>query len=136
MWSGIVFVGVIMAAGTLFVLDASLPGGFVDGSGDLRYAQTMAFATLMLFQIFNVLNARSDEQSAFVHAFRNGWLWAAIAGSVALQVLVVYVPFLQNAFGTTSLNVSDWILCIVVASSVLWLREGSKAIVRWKGPHV
>ena len=54
MWRGIVFVGVIMAAGTLFVLDASLPGGFVDGSGDLRYAQTMAFTTLMLFQIFNV----------------------------------------------------------------------------------
>ena len=51
MWRGIVFVGVIMAAGTLFVLDASLPGGFVEGSGDLRYAQTMAFTTLMLFQI-------------------------------------------------------------------------------------
>jgi Ca2+-transporting ATPase len=134
MWSGIVFVGVIMAAGTLFVLDASLPGGFIDGSGDLRYAQTMAFTTLMLFQIFNVLNARSDEQSAFVHAFRNGWLWTAIAGSVAMQVVVVYVPFLQNAFGTTSLNVQDWIFCIAVASSVLWLREGSKAVIRRKRP--
>ena len=89
MWRGIVFVGVIMAAGTLFVLDASLPGGFVDGSGDLRYAQTMAFTTLMLFQMFNVLNARSDERSAFVHLFTNHWLWAAIAGSIALQVLVV-----------------------------------------------
>jgi cation transport ATPase-like protein len=50
MWRGIVYVGVIMAAGTLFVLDASLPGGFVEGSGDLRYAQTMAFTTLMLFK--------------------------------------------------------------------------------------
>ena len=38
MWRGIVFVGVIMAVGTLFVLDASLPGGFVEGTGDLRYA--------------------------------------------------------------------------------------------------
>ena len=130
MWSGIVFVGPIMAAGTLFVLDASLPGGFVDGSGDLRYAQTMAFTTLMLFQMFNVLNARSDVQSAFVHAFRNVWLWAAIAGSVALQVVVVDVPFLQSAFGTAALNGSDWILCIAVASSVLWLREGSKAVIR------
>jgi Ca2+-transporting ATPase len=74
MWSGIVLVGAIMAAGTLFVLDASLPGGFVDGSGNLRYAQTMAFTTLMLFQMFNVFNARSDEQSAFAHAFRNAWL--------------------------------------------------------------
>jgi P-type Ca2+ transporter type 2C len=83
-----------------------------------------------------VLNARSDEQSAFVHAFRNAWLWMALAGSVALQVVVVYVPFLQNAFGTTSLNVSDWTVCIAIASSVLWLREGSKALARRNAPHV
>jgi Ca2+-transporting ATPase len=130
MWRGIVFVGVIMAAGTLFVLDASLPGGFVDGSGDLRYAQTMTFTTLMLFQIFNVLNARSDERSAFVHLFTNGWLWAAIGGSLALQVLVLYVPFLQRAFGTVGLRGADWFVCAAVASSVLWLREMSKFIAR------
>jgi Ca2+-transporting ATPase len=131
MWGGIVFVGIIMAVGTLFVLDASLPGGFVEGSGDLRYAQTMAFTTQTAFQMFDVLNARSDDQSAFAHAFRNQWLWTAIAGSAAMQVLVVHVPFLQNAFGTTSLNASDWLFCIAVASSVLWLREGSKVWTRW-----
>ena len=130
MWRGIVFVGVIMAAGTLFVLDASLPGGFVEGSGDLRYAQTMAFTTLMLFQMFNVVNARSDEQSAFAHLFTNVWLWAAIGGSVALQVLVVYVPFLQRAFGTVPLSARDWLLSVAVASSVLWLREASKFLTR------
>ena len=126
MWWGIVFVGAIMAVGTLFVLDASLPGGFVEGAGDLRYGQTMAFTTLMLFQIFNVVNARSDERSAFVHLFTNGWLWGAITGSLGLQVLVVYVPFLQSAFGTTALSVTDWLFCVGVASSVLWLREISK----------
>ena len=130
MWRGIVFVGVIMAAGTLFVLDASLPGGFVDGTGDLRYAQTMAFTTLMLFQIFNVFNARSDEQSVFVHLFTNQWLWAAAATSVVLQFVVVYVPFLQNAFGTAPLSARDWLFCVAVASSVLWLREASKAVAR------
>ena len=50
----------------LFPSPEPLPGGFVEGSGELRYAQTMAFTTLMLFQMFNVLNARSDERSAFV----------------------------------------------------------------------
>ena len=82
MWGGIFVVGVIMAAGTLFVLDASLPGGFVDGAGDLRYAQTMAFTTLMLFQLFNVFNARSDERSAFSGLFTNRWLWISV-GAVA-----------------------------------------------------
>ena len=130
MWRGIVFVGVIMAAGTLFVLDFTVPGGFIDGPGDLRYAQTMGFTTLMLFQMFNVVNARSDVQSAFVHLFTNPWLWAAIGGSIALQALVVYVPFLQRAFGTVGLSAGDWLFCLAVASSVLWLREASKLIAR------
>ena len=107
-----------------------MPGGFVEGEGNLRYGQTMAFTTLMMFQIFNVVNARSDEQSAFVHLFTNRWLWGAVAGSVALQVLVVYVPFLQRAFGTTALSRGDWVFCTAVASSVLWLREASKALGR------
>jgi magnesium-transporting ATPase (P-type) len=119
-----------MAAGTLFALDISLPGGFVDGSGNVRYAQTMAFTTLMLFQIFNVVNARSDEVSAFVGLFTNHWLWTAMGLSVALQVAVVYVPVLQQAFGTVGLAAGDWLRCVAIASSVLWLREIGKLFVR------
>src|ERR687895_1749806 len=69
MWVGILFVGTVMAAGTLLVLDASLPGGLIDGSGDMRYAQTMAFTTLLFFSLFTVFNARSDERSAFAGLF-------------------------------------------------------------------
>ena len=133
MWRGIAFVGVVMAAGTLLVLDASLPGGFVEGSGGLRYAQTMAFTTLMLFQLFNVLNARSDERSAFPHLFTNRWLWGAIGVSLALQVVVLYVPAMQRAFGTVGLSAGDWLRCVAVASSVLWLRELSKVVTRVRG---
>jgi P-type Ca2+ transporter type 2C len=128
MWSGIFYVGVVMAAGTLFVLDASLPGGLIEGSGSLRYAQTMAFTTLMLFQLFNLFNARSDEESAFRGLCTNGWLWGAILLSVTLQLVVVYAPFLQRAFSTESLAASDWLHCAAVASSVLWLRELQKML--------
>jgi Ca2+-transporting ATPase len=130
MWRGIVFVGIVMAAGTLFVLDSSLPGGFVEGSGDLRYAQTMAFTTLMLFQIFNVFNARSDVESAFIRLFTNPWLWAGVVVSLVLQVVVVYAPVLQRAFGTVPLAGSDWLICCAVASVVIWLREITKAVLR------
>jgi len=130
MWAGIVFVGAIMAVGTLGVLDASLPGGLIEGSGSLRYGQTMAFTTLMLFQIFNVFNARSDEDSAFQGLFANRWLSLAVALSLLLQVVVVYTPFLQQAFSTVSLSLGDWFVCIAVASSVLWLREASKLVMR------
>ena len=130
MWAGIVFIGVIMAVGTLFVLDASLSGGLIEGTGDMRYAQTMAFTTLVLFQLFNVFNARSDEQSAFRGLFHNPWLWGALGLSLALQGVVIYAPFLQKAFSTTSLSGSDWLLCTAVASSVVWLRELSKLLTR------
>ncbi|MCG3148256.1 MAG: Calcium-transporting ATPase [Verrucomicrobiae bacterium] len=128
MWTGIFFVGTIMAAGTLWILATSLSGG-------LRYAQTMAFTTLVLFQLFNVFNARSDDQSAFRGLFQNAWLWSAVGFSLALHVAVIYAPFLQNAFSTVSLSLNDWLRCIVVASSVLWLRELSKLITRAVRPR-
>ena len=130
MWAGILFVGVVMAAGTLLVLDASLPGGIIEGSGTVPYGQTMAFTTLMMFQLLNVFNARSDERSAFEGLFTNRWLWAAVGLSLALHVAVVYAPFLQQAFSTVALGFGDWLACAATASSVLWLREASKAITR------
>jgi Ca2+-transporting ATPase len=130
MWLGIFCVGAIMAAGTLAVLDASLPGGLIEGRGDLRYAQTMAFTTLVMFQLFNVLNSRSDEQSAFRGLFRNRWLWVAMGLALTLQAAVIYAPALQRAFSTTSLAWQDWLLCTGVASSVLWLLELGKFVMR------
>src|SRR3546814_13030950 len=90
----------------------------------------MAFTPLVMFQLFNAFNAHSDEQSAFHGLFRNHWLWAALALSLILHILVVYMPFLQEAFSTTDLSAGDWLICAVVASSVLWLREASKLITR------
>ncbi|MBC7564332.1 MAG: cation-translocating P-type ATPase [Gemmatimonadaceae bacterium] len=130
MWGGIAFVGGIMAVGTLLVLDAGLPGGFIDGSGTMRHAQTMAFTTLVLFQLFNVFNARSDETSAFHQLFRNKWLWSALTVSVSLQIAVINVPFLQVAFSTQALTFGDWMQCTVVASCVLWFRDASKYVGR------
>ena len=81
-----------------------------------------------MFQLFNVFNARSDERSAFIGLFDNHWLWAAIALSLLLHAAVIYVPYLQHAFSTVSLSAGDWVACVAVASSVLWLRELTKLI--------
>jgi Ca2+-transporting ATPase len=129
-WLGIVFAGLIMATGTLLVLDSSLPGGLIAGSGAMLYARTMAFTTLVLFQISNVFNARSDTRSAFAGLFHNHWLWGGVTLSVLLQLAVLYLPFLQRACDTVSLSAGDWLICTLVASSVLWLREVSKLVQR------
>jgi Ca2+-transporting ATPase len=96
----------------------------------MRYGQTMSFTTLMLFQIFNVFNARSDERSAFPGLFSNKLLWGAVLMSLVLQVAVIYTPFLQQTFSTVSLSAGDWLRCAAVASSVLWLRELGKLVTR------
>jgi Ca2+-transporting ATPase len=130
MWVEILIVGVVMALGTLIILDASLPGGLIEGSGTTSYGQTMAFTTLVLFQLFNVFNARSDERSAFEGLFVNPWLWLAVGLSLLLHAAVLYIPILQVAFTTTSLSVGDWLVCAAVASTVLWVRELSKMVAR------
>jgi Ca2+-transporting ATPase len=89
----------------------------------MRYAETIAFTTLVMFQIFNVFKARSDERSAFSGLFKNHCLWGAILLSFALHVAVIYIPFLQSAFSTVSLTTVDWVRCAAVASSVFWLRD-------------
>ncbi len=126
MWRGILLVGVIFATGTLLVIDASLPGGLIEGVGDVRHAQTMAFTTLVFFSLFTVFNARSDVESAFRGLFSNPWLWGAVLLALCLQLAVVYAPFLQQAFSTTALSGRDWLVCAATGSSVLWLRELSK----------
>jgi Ca2+-transporting ATPase len=128
-----VFIGCVMAVGTLLVLDAALPGGMIEGSGTIRYAQTMAFTTLTLFQPFNVFNARSEDDSAIKGLFSNKWLWVTVCFSLVVHAAVIYLPFLQQAFSTTALSIGDWLVCLVVASSVLWLRELSKAAMRTGG---
>ncbi len=129
-WANVVFVGAIMAAGTLLVLDASLPGGLVEGTGDVRYAQTMAFTTIVFFSLFTVFNARSEERSAFAGLFSNRWLWGAVLLSLLLQTAVIHVPLLQQAFSTVALSTRDWLICAAAGSSVLWLVEIKKLLAR------
>jgi P-type Ca2+ transporter type 2C len=130
MWLDIVFVGMVMAAGTLGVMDWALPGGLITGDGEanrgIRHAQTLAFTTLVFYQLFNAFNARSEERSAFHKLFANHWLWVAVLVSIALQVAVIHAPFLQQAFRTVPLDLRDWLVCVAVASTVLWAMELKK----------
>jgi P-type Ca2+ transporter type 2C len=130
MWGGIFLIGAVMATATLLVIDASLPDGLIPGGGDLRYAQTMAFTTLVFAQLINAFNARSNESSAFVSPFANHWLWAAVLLSLGLHVVVLYVPVMRHAFGTMALTGADWVRCGVAASSVLWVSELWKLLSR------
>jgi Ca2+-transporting ATPase len=130
MWAGILWVGAVMAAVSLLALDLRLPGGIVGSSGNVVEARTMAFTTLVLAQLFNCFNARSDRTSAFHRLFTNRYLWAAVTLSALLQIAVVQLPFLNNAFDTTPLAGEEWLICLGLASVVLWAAEAKKLIQR------
>jgi Ca2+-transporting ATPase len=130
MWWRIGIIGATMAVGTLLVLDWVLPGGLIPGAGTVAEARTLAFTTLVFYQLCNVFNTRSERRSAFSHLFVNRWIWLAVASSAALQVAVVEVPALGTLFGTVPLSPLEWLVCLVVASSVLWPIEFLKLIER------
>jgi P-type Ca2+ transporter type 2C len=130
MWAGILSTGLVMAVVTLFAIDLHLPGGLVEGAETVEVARTAAFTTLVLAQLFNALNSRSETVTAFHRLFTNGWLWAAIAFGVVTQVLVVHLPFLQGALGTAALGWEQWLACLALASGVLWFGELRKVVLR------
>ena len=133
MWTGTLFIGLVMAAASLLTIDIFLPGGLVHGTDSLDVARTAGFTTLVLAQLFNTLNSRSETSSAFHRLLVNRWLWAALAAALALQVAVVHVPFLQVAFGTAPLGLTQWLVAGAMASSVLWMDELRKVMLRTRG---
>jgi magnesium-transporting ATPase (P-type) len=117
----------------LFALDLRLAGGLIESTGDIDEARTMAFTTLVIAQLFNCFNARSDRTSAFHHMFTNPLLWAAIALSLALQVAVVHLGPLNRAFDTQPLGLAEWAICAALGSLVLWGDEARKLVARRVG---
>jgi P-type Ca2+ transporter type 2C len=96
----------------------------------LAEAMTMTFATLVMIEFFKAYSYRSDRNSVFDRPFANRWLNLAIAWEIALLILVVNVPFLQDAFGTTSLSAADWGIVGGSAVTIVPVLEVAKRVIR------
>jgi magnesium-transporting ATPase (P-type) len=120
----------VMAAVTLLTLDLYLRAG----SSRARAASTTRAPPHSRCSCWRSSStasiARSETTSAFHRLFVNGWLWAAVALSLLLQVAVVHVPVLNTAFGTVPLGLDQWAGCVGMASLVLFAAELRKAIMR------
>lgn len=136
MWVTIVIVGLTTSVAGLVALDLELAGGLLGGDGDIATARTMLFTTVVLAQVFNAFNARSDRVSAFVKMFENRLLWAAVGVTVLLQVAVVHLGVLNRAFDTEPLTAVQWLTCWGLASTVLFVNECRKLIVRSRSKSV
>jgi Ca2+-transporting ATPase len=90
-------------------------------------AMTMTFVSLVLIQFFKAYNFRSDRNSVFHKPFANKWLNRAILWELGLLLLIIYVPFLHDAFGTYYLPLVDWLIVLGLAVTIAPVLE----LVKW-----
>ena len=122
--SHVVWVGIVMAALTLGV------GYWYWRAADERW-RTMVFTTLAFSQMAHVMAIRSGTDSLFsVGVLSNRWLAAAVAATVMLQLVVVYVPVLNRVFDTVPLSSSDLVLATLLAGIVFAAAEIEKWLRR------
>ena len=92
----------------------------------LDEAMTMAFVTLVLIEFFKAYSFRSDRRSIVDRPLANRWLNLAVVWELLLLMLVLHVPFLQDAFGTSSLSAETWAIVVGTAATVIPVLESAK----------
>ncbi|MDO8667636.1 MAG: HAD-IC family P-type ATPase [bacterium] len=115
-----------MAIGTMYLFEKYL-------GDDINKAWTISLTTLAVFQWLNAWNCRSEKKSLLqMNPFSNKFLVGATFIVIALQFLAVYNPFMQRFLHTVPLNLTDWLVIISVASSIIFVEEIRKFLFRRK----
>jgi Ca2+-transporting ATPase len=100
---------------------------------DVQTAETMAFVTLSLCELFRAYTVRSERVSIFkLGVFSNKWMQYAVAVSILALMLVINVPFLQPVFNTHFLSLNEWIIVIGLALIPAISEEITKYFLRQK----
>ncbi|MPZ78904.1 MAG: HAD-IC family P-type ATPase [Actinophytocola sp.] len=125
----IVLAGLVMAAGTLAVL-LWAPGP-EPHLGTPTVAGTMAFVTFVFFQVFNLLNVRDGTRSIVSReTLHNPSAFLATAVVTVLLTFAVEMDALHRFFTTTDLTSGQWLTCAAVGSTILWIGELVKIVLR------
>ena len=113
----------LIATGTLMCIGTLLIFYLMLSLGDTK-AGTMAFTTLIMFQLFYALSCRSEKYTLFkAGILSNRYLILAVIFSILMQVAVVYLPIFQNVFGTVALGPVDWLMIIAVSITAFIIPE-------------
>ena len=113
-------------------LGAWLLGAYcLPGPDPMGAANTMAFATLTLSQLFHAFDARSEDRSLFhIGVLSNPAMDRAFLIGLAMQLAVLCLPPLQAVFGTVSLTPRQWGAVAALALAPVAVCEGAKALAR------
>jgi Ca2+-transporting ATPase len=107
MVTGVVIQTIAITATTLAAYAIGL------GHTNPRYAETLAFVTLVFSELLRAYTSRSERYPmAKIGFFTNKWMNLAILASTILMLVVLYVPFLANVFNTLPMGWHEWEMVI------------------------
>ena len=132
------YIGVIIAAGAMIgCLSAWTAGGWHFGQSLAANSDvyikgvTMTFAGIVVAQAGNVLACRTSKQSLLKSSLsKNKWIIVGIISQLSILALLVYVPLMQQVFGTTALGLTDWLYLLLLAVAVIIAEEIRKFLSR------
>lgn len=132
------YIGIIIAAGAMIgCLGAWTAGGWQFGqvlaSDSQVYIKgvTMTFAGIVVAQVGNVLACRTSKQSIFKTSLaKNKWIIVGIISQLSILAFLVYVPLMQQIFGTTALGLAEWFYLLLLAVAVIFAEELRKFFSR------
>lgn len=124
-WCGLLIGGLAFMNFLLFFLRNNISATGADKSTPELYLQatTLTYLTVVLCQLFNILQRRSEHGLFTRYQFHNKQLWIALAFSMLCVVNIIYNPLLTPYFGTHALSVADWIYAIIAAGIFIAFRE-------------
>ncbi len=124
MWERVVLAGLVMGAGMLAMFRWEL-----DTTDSLVAAQTVALTTMVVFQVFQAGNSRSETESVFRRSpWSNKLLFVATIAALGIHVAALYFPPTQYVLRVEPIGLGAWVRIVAVATSILVAMELHKAL--------
>ncbi len=123
-WERVILAGFVMAAGMLTMFRWEL-----DSTGSLIHAQTVALTTMVVFQVFQAGNARSETESVFRrNPFSNKFLFIATIAALGIHIAALHLPPTQYVLRVEPIGLDAWVRIVVIATSIIVAMELHKAL--------
>ena len=126
LWERVGIAGVVMGLGMLVMFRWEL-----DATGSLESARTVALSTMVVFQVFQAGNTRSETESVLRRSpFSNPFLLIATVAALGVHVLALYLPVTQYVLRVEPIGLGAWVGIVAMATSIIVAMELDKLVRR------
>ncbi|TFH20705.1 MAG: HAD family hydrolase [Acidimicrobiales bacterium] len=124
LWERVLLAGCVMGAGMLVMFRWEL-----DSTGSVTDARTVALTTMVIYQVFQAGNSRSETESVFRRSpLSNPFLLSATVAAVGVHILALHLPFMQYVLRVEPIGLGAWIRIVVMATTIIIAMELHKLL--------